>query len=229
MIDRTMRDCLSGLVRQYLNEEIKAFEFDEALDEYRTSDDSVVRFVSFQLWCYYDDCNDHLVVLSRREWNYLQRLLLLLESNSTAETRQSWNWSYLQFVALALLAICIGIIIKTGMGSHLLVFFIPLGVGSILISCLRRHPREDDPYEEWTAPFESLNDLQIAYRSTQFHKTKYPPNLAKKMVRSPLNAWCHTVLCYFFWAMLAPIPLLFQCLPYRSSSTVIIPTTVTTL
>jgi hypothetical protein len=91
MVNRDDRNRLAELIRRYLDEDIMAFDFDEALDEFRESADDAVRFVSDALWYHYDDCDDHLVVLSKQEWNYFQRLLLLLESNSTVIDRSVAN------------------------------------------------------------------------------------------------------------------------------------------
>lgn len=223
MVDRESRNHLARLIRRYLDEEIKAFDFDEALDEFRESNDDAVRFVADALWYHYDDCDDHLVVLTKPEWNYFQRLLLLLESNSTVRFTHSWNWSYLQLPAAALLLVCLGIIIRTGFGGHLLIFFIPFCICSIVISYLRRPNEELSPYDAIIMPFESLGDLRIAYENTPFRKVRYPRELAKRMIRSPFMNWFWMIHSYICWAMLAPIPLLFQCFPSKSSSVKISP------
>jgi len=223
MIDRDARSKLAGLIRRYLNEEIKAFEFDDALDDFRDSPDTGVTFVSDALWSHYDDCDNHLVVLSKPEWNYFQRLLLLLESNSTVTTTRSRKWSLAQVGAAALLLACVCIIFRTGFGSHLFIFFIPIGVGSIVISRLRRPEVQLRPYDAIVIPFGSIRDLRIAYKSTLFRKRRYPKLLDARQIRSPtMNAF---LLAHYYitWLTLAPFPLLVQCLPTTVTVTTVNP------
>ena len=72
------RESLSALIQAFLAGEITAFEFDERLDPYRDSNDPVIRHVVEAVWYHYDDCHDHLVCLSKSQWDYFQRLLLVL-------------------------------------------------------------------------------------------------------------------------------------------------------
>ncbi|TWU30305.1 hypothetical protein [Bythopirellula polymerisocia] len=65
MIVREARNGLAALIRRYLNEQLTAFEFDDALDEFHESSDDAVRFVADSVWYHYDDCDDHLVVLNK--------------------------------------------------------------------------------------------------------------------------------------------------------------------
>ena len=76
------RDALATVVRQFLDGEIGSFKFDDILDDYRDSRDSAVRFVSLALWYHYDDLEDHKVVASKEEWDFFQRLLLILRSDA---------------------------------------------------------------------------------------------------------------------------------------------------
>lgn len=88
MVDRDDRNDLAALIRRYLDEQIKAFDLDDSLERFRDSNDSAVRFFSSTMWDHYDDCDDHLVVATKPLWNYFQRLLLLLDSNSTVRVKQ---------------------------------------------------------------------------------------------------------------------------------------------
>ena len=217
MVDRDARNRLANLIRRYLGEEITAFEIDDALDEFRSSDDDTVRFVSDDVWHYYDDCDDHLVVLTKPTWNYFQRLLLLLESDSEVRVTRSTNWSYTQAVAAVLLLLCIGIADWTGVGYHLLVFFMPFGACSIAISLLRLSRKNSGPFDAVTRPFATIADLGIAYDHSSFQKTPYPAGLENRSIRSPLMNWFWWAYHYLGWTMVAPLPLLFQCLPVTTS------------
>ncbi len=94
-VDRQKRDGLTRTIRQFLSEQSSAFEFDEALDAYRVWTDPTVRFVTNAVWYHYDDCDDHMVTLSKPEWDYFQRLLLLLDSDSqiAIASMRRWSWT----------------------------------------------------------------------------------------------------------------------------------------
>ncbi|QEG37623.1 hypothetical protein [Bythopirellula goksoeyrii] len=223
MIDRTARNDLAALIRSYLSEQLTAFEFDEALDEFRVSGDDAVMYVADAVWYHYDDCEDHLVVLTKPEWNYFQRLLLLLESNSTVRFTKTRYWNCSQIIAVVLLLCCGLIAAQTGIGAHLYLYFIPLGIGSIILSFLRRPSGECGPYAAIVFPFSSIQDLRIAYDNAQFHKVRYPKHLSDRSLRSPFMNWFWVVHNYVCWSICAPIPLLAQCFPVTNSEVSIDP------
>ena len=214
MIDREARNDLAVLIRRYLAEEIKAFDLDEQLERFRDSNDSGVRFVATTMWFHYDDCDDHFVVASKPQWDYFQRLLLLLESNSTVTHERHRQWSISQLFAGLLLAACVWIVILLGVGLQLLVFCVPFGIASIILSRFRRQVIAEGPFEAIVTPFSSIGDLRIAYKSAgTFRKRQFPLQIERRLIRSPLMSafWiCHM---YVMWAILAPVPLLLQCAP----------------
>jgi len=214
VIDRDARNGLSALIRRYLDEDIMAFDLDEALDDFRDSSDSGVTFVAESLWYHYDDCDDHLIVASKPQWDYFQRLLLLLESNSTVSTERHRQWSATQIVAVFSLLMCVLIAIQTGVGSHLFIFFIPFGLCSIVISQFRRPAIDAGPYDEIITPFASIRDLRVAYNSaSSFRKRQYPRRIESRLIRSTVLSAFWTVHMYVMWAILAPAPLFTQCWP----------------
>lgn len=214
MIDRNARNELAVLIRRYLDEQIKAFDLDEALESFCDSDDSGVRYVASTMWYHYDDCDDHLIVANKQQWDYFQRLLLLLESNSTVIQEHRRQWSVTQLIAALLLAACIGIAIRFGVGSHLLIFFVPFGLASIAISHFRRRIVERGPYYDIVTPFSSISDLRMAYDSAlYFRKRQFPRHIETRLIRSPVTSAFWTCKMYVMWAVLAPAPLLVQCAP----------------
>ncbi|TWT64785.1 hypothetical protein [Allorhodopirellula solitaria] len=224
MIDRSARNDLAGLIRRYLGEQIKAFDFDEALDPFRDSEDSAIEYVANAMWYHYDDCDDHLIVASKQQWDYLQRLLLLLESNSTVSHEHRREWSVTQWCAAFLLAACIGIAVRFGVGSHLFIFFVPFGLASIALSHFRRANVERGPYDEIVTPFVTMGDLRVAYDSAgHFKKSQFPRHIDARLVRSPAVAAFWTCHMYVMWAILAPAPLLVQCAPVRLDYSVVTP------
>lgn len=52
VLNRHDRDGLAKVIRQFLNDEIKAFALDDAVFEYGASPDPTVRYVAQQVWCF---------------------------------------------------------------------------------------------------------------------------------------------------------------------------------
>jgi hypothetical protein len=219
-VDRVQRNGLANTIRQFLGEQSSAFAFDEALDQYRGSTDPTVRFVTSAVWFHYDDCDDHIVTLSKPEWDYFQRLLLLLESDRQIAISSTRRWSWTQFVACASLVGFAWCMWHFGWGQHLVAFSIPFGVMSILISFVRRRKRSTDPYDQILTPFSTFSDLAETYRSvTTFAKNRYPKQLRNRRIRSRVAEFGLLLPTYAAWLMLSPIPLLVQTLPTTETKT----------
>ena len=211
MIHRDARTDLACLIRRYLNEELTAYEFDDALDPYYASTDDAVRFVASDLWMFYDDCENHLVRLTKPQWDYHQRLLLLLESDYSVTMTHKRKWAVSQVFAALLLLCCLWLVLRTGLGYHLLIWFVPFGAGSIAIAQSRRPIKVHHPYQPIVTPFHSLHDLWAACDATGFRKCQYPSRVAARNTQSQVKGL--TCSSYIGWACVAPIPLLIQCFP----------------
>lgn len=220
VVDRVQRDGLADTIRQFLSEQSTAFEFDEALDDYWESADPTVRFVTNAVWYYYDDCVDHIVTLSKPEWDYFQRLLLLLESDRVIAITSTRRWSWTQLAACASLLAFAWCICLFGWGQHLLVFAMPFGVVSIFISFVRQQTQSTGPYDQILTPFPTFTDLSATYRSAAtFTKNRYPRILTNRRIRSPLAEFGGRLYMYAAWLMLSPIPLLVQTFPMTETRT----------
>jgi hypothetical protein len=222
IVDRAQRSALRAAICRFLSEEATAFEFDESLDPFRDSPDSAVRYVAEAAWYHYDDCHDHLVALSKPEWDYFQRLLLLLDSGHQVKTVHTRHWSVTQLVALLALAGFLGAVWHSGFGYHLLLVVLPLGLVSIGISGLRTATADVGPYDAIIFPFASLADLRAAYESVAFRKCRYPRKLAARRIRSPFMATLNLLHVYAFWLVLSPLALAYQMLPWRETHTRVI-------
>jgi hypothetical protein len=213
MIDRDARKDLTSVVRRYLNEELTAFEFDEELDHFCNSADTAVRYVAKDLWKFYDDCDDHLVVLSKAQWNYFQRLLLLLESDYLVSVDHRREWALSQLYSALLLLCCVCVMLRTGIGYHLLLWFFPFGAVSLAIARLRRPINDSYPYHAIVTPFNTLHDLWAACEATGFRKERYPSHLAARAIRSPVMDKAQRIFSYVVGSCFALTPLLVQCMP----------------
>jgi hypothetical protein len=222
VVDRAQRDELATLVRQFLEEDVAAFEFDERLDGFRNSGDSAVRFVAQAVWFHYDDCDDHLVALSKPEWDYFQRLLLLLESNHCVQTMSVRRWSPSQLIALLSLLGFLWGAFHVGWGYQLLLVAVPFGIISIGISWLRRSTVNVGPYDAIIFPFATFSDLRSTYDNLRFKKSRYPQRIKTRRIRSPFMNGVYQLQFYVMWLILSPIALVVQVFPQAETQTRVI-------
>jgi hypothetical protein len=86
MFSRYDREALVEVINRYLSDELTAFKLDDALSDIaaRTKDETV-NHVADLFWYHYDDVEDHKVVASKEQWDFFQRLLLILKKMESRE------------------------------------------------------------------------------------------------------------------------------------------------
>ena len=218
VVDRKSRDIVAAEVRRYLDGETTAFAFDDAIFDVESKDPTVNDIVR-RLWCHYDDCKDHHVLLSKPEWDYFQRLLLILESDRhIASSKVTRRWQLTQLIAFLALALFMLVVWRFGIGRHLLLFAAPFGVISMLISYWRRATTATDNAAVSLMPFSSFTEIRDTYRSVQhFRKAKYPNDMPDLRIRSDVMHAVMMMPTVIAWLAFAPLVLLFQMLPERHS------------
>jgi hypothetical protein len=224
MIDRKARDGMAKALRSYMNEETTAFQFDQALDEATTkTEDGTAKTIGRVLWFHYDDFKDHTIVAAKEEWDFFNRVLLLLESDGELETvnsRREWHGS--QAVAAGLLIAFLAVAVRVGFGEHLFAYALPFGPPSMLIAWwnARRRRKTDRSLDAVLTPFPSVGSLMAVRRQVAgFARRRYPPNLSGRRIREPFIGFVMGLPSWIGWCMLSPIPLFFQMLPERESET----------
>src|SRR5262249_4022391 len=145
------------------------------------------RHVVPALWHHYDDCRDHKVVLSKEQWDYFQRLMLLLESDAHLDVRECRRWSMTQLLAGIALSAFVLCAFWVGFGAHLFAVAIPFGLASIGLSRLRQRSARHilSSSEVALIPFSSISELlAVRRRVPAFSKQAYPASLAARRIRS---------------------------------------------
>lgn len=206
MVNREKRNQLAALIRVYLNGQVELTEFVELQLEYYKSEDPALYFVVGELLVHEVDAD----ALTKQEWDHIQRLLLLLESNSTVYYQNSSYRPWTQPVAAVLLFTCLFIGLLTGFDLHLFLYFIPVGLATILLLFLRFPKPEVRPFDAIVTPFHSISDLNIAYESANFVKQRYhfsPKPSSKDSLTGII------VLVFISWLCMPPIALLLMCFP----------------
>lgn len=219
MFSRYDRDALAEVINRYLTDGLTSFKFDDALSEIaaKTKDETVKRVANL-LWYHYDDIKDHKVVASKEEWDFFQRLLLVLKSDEAIVSETGKRiWTARQAVALVCLLVFAVVVVKTGWGSHLYLATIPLGCVSVLLK-LWNSSLEEAQLRQQTplVPFGSVAEMRSVRRKVQgFVKSHYPTQLGTRRVRGRVDEafnWLHFVVV---WLLFSPVALLIQALPER--------------
>jgi hypothetical protein len=214
MVDRAARDKVISAFEAYLDDQITAFEFDDRLQEI-ASEDLTVNEVIHAAWFHDDDCKDHKVRLSKPEWDYFQRLLLILASDTELSSSQSSRWSWDHLIAWLALVVFGGIAFVVGWGWHLILWAVPFGIVSILISIYRRRREPESlPCEVACTPFDSISQiLWLRRQFPRFRKRKYRVEIGGRKIRSEAEESFNQAFSYGYWLALSPLVLLFQGFP----------------
>ena len=219
-VDRPQRDRLLEIIGRYLNGEITAFAFDAAIFEVRSeTTDATVKHVVDLLWHFYDDCKDHKVNLNKWEWDFIQRVRLLLESDAALEVSVRRVWSWTQAAAATAIAGFAWFAFQIGFGSHLMILAIPFGGISIAIAHDRaRLAAENQDGATTLGPFSSFEQLRsVRCRVGHFRKQHYPAQLPSRRIRSRVGEFAIMLQTYAPWLLFSPIVLLAQLFPISIS------------
>lgn len=190
------RQQLAILIRQYLNRQISSFRFDANLDPFwAQAEDQTVRKIARSLWFHYDDLKNRMVRLSREQWNYMQRLLLIL--HTPAHIIQTVDPAS----PVRQLGAAIGLIVffataTRGSGLLLLTVYFLLAPLAFWLSFQRRQKRRQATP---LTPFASLAELRAAYRcAAGFKKVQYPQYLKSPPRR---KIWDRSIIELPWWTM----------------------------
>jgi hypothetical protein len=224
MLDRRARDDINRALRAYMAEELTAFQLDDVLmrvmDE---TEDETVKPVALAIWCHYDDLKDHKIVATKAQWDYLNRLLLILESDAEIETvKTSWRWHGGQAVAAAFLMAFGCVALWAGFGERLLLYAVPFGLVSMVLARFnhRQRCRRVSASELALTPFPSVGRLLSVRRSVRgFVRRRYPREINGRRIRSPAMSTMIRLPSALAWLVLSPVVLFFQMLPERESGT----------
>jgi hypothetical protein len=218
VVDRNCRDRLADTITRYANEEMTAFAFDEAIQTIGcASSDATVNFVVGALWFHYDDCKDHMAGLSKPEWDYFQRLILLLRSDSEIEYQSRRRWSVRQPLAMLALAGFATCIAWLGFGEQVIAVAFAFGPISLLLAYWRRRSEGKPTQEELgLTPFASFAELRSVRKgTTAFSKRRYPADAKIRNVHGRLGMFAAHLNGVVLWWFASPLVLLFQALPER--------------
>ncbi len=207
------RNELIQCINEYLDGKIQSFEFDEKLGVFSDSKDSTVNHIVHELWFFYDDLVDHHVCADKSNWDYWQRLILILasgveiEEGNDIETTDNNGLS--KIFALISLAVY-GYLILTQSESRSFWKFV-LWIVSIVI-CYEQQSDEPTVVPRPDCyPFSNYSEIRKAVRlSGNSKKKKFPREIEGRRIReksSEIVAYLAFLVGLFYFS---PIFLLIQ-------------------
>ncbi len=176
--------------RTFMADEMSSDPFDDRLSEIcAATSDQTVRLIGRELWSYYDDLVDHLIVVSKQEWDFLNRLLLVLASDVEIEAvSRRLPWHIGQVVAAGVLAGYAALAALNGfVFGYLVALPIFCGVVSAALTWFNRRHHAVPRRQTAMAPFSSVGAMLAVRRSVEgFGRRRYPQALAARRIRGPV-------------------------------------------
>lgn len=185
MVDRKARDELAAVIESYMKDEILSCDLDESASRIKfATSDEVVKTVANSLWLHYDDIVDHHIVVSRQQWDFFYRLLLLLKSD--CELTVSSRWTIKQPVAALCLAGLAIWFIYGGLNFYLVVALYIFGFAALFkMGLFGWKQSEREKMEAIVAPFPSISNLlSVRRKVSEFYKIPYPKEFGRRRIRS---------------------------------------------
>ncbi|MGI9517871.1 MAG: hypothetical protein ACR2NP_12540 [Pirellulaceae bacterium] len=217
IIVRKDRKRLATALRSFISSEMTFSDLCKVFAEAHSSRDQTVVFVVEQIG---EDWEDVLVqpeMLDKSEWDYLQRLLLLLDSSHHVVRENRWHWCYTQLVALASLGVVVWLLFAFGW-QWLLLATVPATLVSLYLFRIRSR-KVTRPWQNVLTPFGTFDQLRSTWDSVPtFRKQRYPkrrscPVVSLSGLLGPIGL---VFVSGWFVALLAitpPVSLLVQMFP----------------
>lgn len=215
MLDHTARHRIRAAVDDFTAGRISAFVLDDHLQDIRTTDATASTVINL-LWCTYDDVKDHGAAhWTKPTWDWVQRLLLVLDSGSDLMTEQRRIWRGSQVIALSTLSAMAVLF----WGCHLDWFMTVLSGGavSLAITWWRNHQDHVGPdIPSHTTPFASADEIrQVLRRLPDWRKQRRPDGIPARL-RSASAEWFNALLRHVLWCLGSPLVLAVQTLPQHA-------------
>ena len=209
--DHTVRAQLATAIRTFLNNGLSPDEFLNVLSDVQiSSNHPLIHEISLGLSGFIGDDDDTAHVQSKLSWGYLQRVLLALETDAELEMIQNQRPGWTRIVAIVALITLSSIAFQVGFSLQLIPIAIIAGLLSVILSFLEHRQHQVTAFDGIIEPFNSLDDLRIAYECSTFHKMRQP-----QQANAPDERFLqmHSVLGVVFTG---PILLFFHAFPDRT-------------
>ena len=212
----TERQELADAIKTFLAEKVSASEFREKLEEsFFRAHDPLITFSVESLLQWVEECDGTANFRSKDEWDYLQRLLIALETNCRVDVKICFNWSIRQVPAvISTLSLLLAFVIVPGSEVYLLLLPLPCSLILLALGQFSQFVARDiEPRNSRIAPFASDADLARACGHSA-HGTRVIPDMAHVNSNMPMKSSNQSrLLAFVIWFCYSPFLLLKECLP----------------
>ncbi len=218
------REHLSQQIRSYIAGEISAIHFLVNIAPYSDDDDvagdRTTNWVAEQFDTLIDRNSDNPAAWPHERWNFVQRILLLLESGYEIHTKIKRRWTWLQIPpAVAVVAlICVlghfGWIVTIWSGSTWIVAGI-VSMGLFRFRC-KLAEQQKQPFNPALSPFQTIAAVEDAMRrATHYKKIRAAKTRTdnSNRTRTRTRSFFPLTVSIILWFIFAPLVLVVQCLP----------------
>ena len=179
----------------------------EQWDRLRKSPDATVRYAIDILSSTFEDVLD-VSEMEKSEWDYLQRVRLVLMSDAELHRQRQFLWSWADCLWPALACAAVAVLLWKGMGWYCLSALSLSGPFWMWIAYRgRQWQRAKGAYWTIIQPFTSIRQLAVVYEQTPaFQKKRFPVRRRGLLDRiRALGSWASTILTMgLFWPLLIP-------------------------
>jgi len=218
------RSHLYQEIRAYTTGQISAIQFSINIAPYSDDDDvagdKTTLWVAEQLDMLIDRNSDTPTEWPRERWNFVQRILLLLESGYEIQTEIKRRWTWLQIppaVALVVLFCLVGHfgwMATTWSGSTwLMAGIVSMGVFRFRTKLAER---QEQPFNPALSPFRTIAAVEDAMQlAPLYKKSRAAKTSAGKLIQTRPRAsnLIPLTISSILWVVFAPLVLVVQCLP----------------
>ena len=212
---RKDRKKLAAVLRAYLNDKLSFRELCEVTATLHESRDPTVAFVIERTGDELEGVIEDPDQLEKSDWDFLQRMLLLLDSNHHVVREYRWHWCYTQIVALAALFWVVWLLVGLGV-QWIVVATIPATLISLWLFRVRSR-KIARPWQEQLEPFGTIEQLRQTYEAVPaFCKQRFPRQKNRGRISQALDGLGLAFVFGWIFAMLVmspPISLIVQLLP----------------
>ncbi len=226
MISRKDRIAAAGLYSAFLNGHLDASCLEVWQRVYESSD-ATIRHACEILADYDEDFEDDLHLMEKHEWDYLERVRLVLLSNAHLDRKTKCVLGARRILVAASLVCFASFVVVTGPGWHLLVGTSMLGIAVLCYGLIHSAwASEGNKEKQILEPFISAQQLNAIRRSTtDFQKSKFPPEWNDDsefwdQFSLIINSFW-IVVCGIFMLVFSPLVLLVLALPEREGKFVV--------
>ncbi|MCA9033865.1 MAG: hypothetical protein KDA91_01985 [Planctomycetaceae bacterium] len=221
---------LADLFQAWISNEISNTQFHSSLETFFDCQDDVIEWCLWEFPPSWDPGAEYHRPETREQWEFAQRVILLLHSGFEMKSTTKIRWSLWQIPALLIvMGVTWAVMRWPALDVWRLTVF-PIAFISAQLNRVRSQIETASEADPLTAPFRSIEDLEQAGRHSPdfvwrpFPETTASTQPARFQGGRPVAGKAQNLLIMaLLWMVSCPVSILAQCFPIRSEESVPVP------